>query len=260
MLHCVDKQELSVQIPELVAHRGYALHYPENTLIAVEAAIAAGARYVEIDVQLSADKVPMLFHDRNLDRLCRAHGAIHEFTRDQLREFRVSEFDRFGYKFAQTPVATLAEFGALLAKHPDVTAFIELKRVAIEHFGVTMVLERVLHSLQPVMKQCVLISYNVPVLAAARERGEYRVGVILEKWHHHRNADVQSIRPDFLFCDADDLPGFGHLGSTGAQVVIYEITDPQIALKLAKRGIGFIETFAIGEMRQALDPLRSPSP
>ena len=245
-----------MQIPELVAHRGYALHYPENTLIAVEAAMEAGARFVEIDVQLTADKVPMLFHDRNLDRLCRADGSIHDYTRDQLRAFRVSEFDRFGYKFAQTPIATLAEFGALLARHPQVTAFIELKRVAIERFGISTMLDRVQRSLEPVMAQCVFISYNVPVLAAARERGIQRVGAILEKWHHHRNADVQAVRPNFLFCDADDLPGFGNLGTTGAQVVIYEITDPQIALKLAKRGVGFIETFAIGEMMQAFDHLR----
>lgn len=246
-----------MRIPELVAHRGYALHYPENTLIAVEAAIAAGARFVEVDVQLSADKVPMLFHDRNLDRLCRAHGKIHKFTREQLRNFHVSEFERFGYKFAQTPIATLAELGALLAKHPQVTAFIEIKRAAVEHFGVATVLERVLHSLAPVMAQCVLISYNTPVLAAAQDRGDYRVGAILEKWHHHRTPDVQALCPDYLFCGAGDLPRRGDLGQTGAKVVIYEITDPEIALKLAERGVGFIETFAIGEMLQAFELLRA---
>ena len=244
-------------IPELVAHRGYALHYPENTLIAVEAAIAAGARFVEVDVQLSSDRVPVLFHDRNLDRLCRARGKIHEFTRDQLREFHVSEFDRFGYKFAQTPIATLAELGALLAKHPQVTAFIEIKRAAVEHFGTTTVLDRVLHSLTPVTGQCILISYNLPVLAAARERGYHSVGAILEKWHHHRNPEVLAIRPDYLFCDAADLPRFGDLDSAGAKVVIYEVTDPGLALKLAARGVGFIETFAIGEMLQSFESLRA---
>ena len=40
--------------PDLVAHRGYALRYPENTLAAFQAAITAGARFVECDVQLSA--------------------------------------------------------------------------------------------------------------------------------------------------------------------------------------------------------------
>lgn len=246
-----------VRIPELVAHRGYALHYPENTLIAVQAAIDAGARFIEVDIQLSADRVPMLFHDRNLDRLCRVHGKIHEFTREQLRAFHVSEFDRFGYKYAQNPIATLAELGALLEQHPSVTGFIELKRAAIEHFGIATVLDRTLHALAPVLSQCVLISYHIPVLAAARTRGPGRVGAILEKWHHHRSPEVQAIRPDYLFCDAADLPRFGQLGQPGAQVVIYEITDPEAALKLAARGVAFIETFAIGEMRQSFESLRT---
>jgi len=248
-----------VQIPELVAHRGYALHYPENTLIGVQAAIDAGARYVEVDVQLSADQVPMLFHDRNLDRLCRARGRIHEFTREQLRAFHVSEVDRFGHTFAQTPITTLAELAELLARHPAVTAFIEIKRAAVEHFGTATVLDRVLHALAPVMPHCVLISYNVPVLAEARQRGVDRVGVILEKWHHHRNPEVLAIHPDYLFCDAADLPPFGELDTAGAKVVIYEITDPEAALRLAERGVGFIETFAIGEMLQSFEALRASS-
>lgn len=246
-----------MHIPDLVAHRGYALHYPENTLIGVEAAIRAGARFVEVDVQLSADKVPVLFHDRTLDRLCRAQGMIHRYTREQLKAFHVFEFERFGYKFAQNPITTLAELGALLARHPQVTAFIELKRVSIEVFGVQAVLDNVLRSLAPVLSQCVLISYNVPVLAAARKQGYHSVGAILERWHHQRNADVQAIHPDYLFCDAVDLPRFGDLEKAGAKVVVYEVTDPQVALKLAKRGVSLIETFAIGEMLAAFEPLRA---
>jgi glycerophosphoryl diester phosphodiesterase len=230
-----------------------------NTLIGVQAAIEAGARYIEVDVQLSADQVPVLFHDRNLDRLCRVHGKIHEFSHQQLSEFHVSEVDRFGYQYDQTPIATLAELAMLLAKHPFVTAFIEIKRAAVEHYGAATVLDRVLHTLVPVMSHCVLISYNIPVLTEARRRGVDRVGVILEKWHHHRNPEVLAIHPDYLFCDAADLPPFGELDSAGAKVVIYEITDPEAALRLAARGVGFIETFAIGEMLQSFEALRTSS-
>jgi glycerophosphoryl diester phosphodiesterase len=245
-----------VYIPELVAHRGYALHYPENTLIGIEAAIRAGARYLEVDVQLSADKVPVLFHDRTLDRLCRAQGSIHGYTREELKAFHVFEFERFGYKFAQNPVTTLAELGALLVRHPQVTAFIELKRISIEVFGVRAVLDNVLRSLAPVIPQCVLISYNMPVLAAARQQGYHSIGAILERWHDQHHDDVQAIHPDYLFCDAEDLPHFGDLKKAGGKIVVYEVTDSQVALKLAKRGVGFIETFAIGEMLAAFGSLR----
>lgn len=62
-----------------MAHRGYALHYPENTRAAIRAALAAGAKYFECDVQLTADRVPVLFHDESLDRVCGVPGSIHEF-------------------------------------------------------------------------------------------------------------------------------------------------------------------------------------
>ena len=49
--------------PQLVAHRGYSSQYPENTLLAIEQAFIAGACFVECDVQLTQDGVPVLLHD-----------------------------------------------------------------------------------------------------------------------------------------------------------------------------------------------------
>src|SRR5207244_2240185 len=60
----------TMPLPDLVAHRGYALRYPENTLVALDAAIRAGAKYVELDVQLSKDGFPVLMHDKTLARMC----------------------------------------------------------------------------------------------------------------------------------------------------------------------------------------------
>ena len=42
----IQQENHKVHIPELVAHRGYALHYPENTLIGIEAAIRADRKSV----------------------------------------------------------------------------------------------------------------------------------------------------------------------------------------------------------------------
>ncbi|MBN8883806.1 MAG: esterase, partial [Salana multivorans] len=65
--------------PVVLAHRGDADHAPENTLAAFRAAVAAGARGVETDVQLSADGVPLLLHDdgpaRTTDSLARGIPA-----------------------------------------------------------------------------------------------------------------------------------------------------------------------------------------
>jgi glycerophosphoryl diester phosphodiesterase len=246
-----------MHLPELVAHRGYTLHYPENTLVGVVAAIHAGARYVEVDIQLTADKVPVLFHDRNLQRLCGVAGLMHEFPLARLRTLRASEFDRFGYRYAQTPIATLTQLVGLLSRHPHVRAFIEIKRIAIERFGVDTVMQQVVRELRPVLQQCTLISYSIEFLRAVRRNGYPSVGVILEKWHDRNLEAVRAMRPEFLFCDAVDLPRWGGVRVAGSQIAVYEITDPNTAIKLAQRGVDLVETFAIGEMLSAFELLRA---
>lgn len=246
-----------MRLPELVAHRGYTLHYPENTLVGIEAAMAAGARYVEVDIQLSADKIPVLFHDRHLQRLCGVGGMVHEFPLQRLLQLRASEFDRFGYRYAQTPLASLAQLAELLARHPHVLAFVEIKRVTIERFGVELVLQQVTHDLRHVFRQCILISYSIDFLRSARRAGFPSLGVILEKWRYRHLETVRTMRPEYFFCDIEDLPRWGSLRIEGSQLAVYEITDAHTALRLAGRGVDLIETFAIGEMLEALALQRS---
>jgi glycerophosphoryl diester phosphodiesterase len=240
-------------LPALVAHRGYARHYPENTLPAIGAAVAADARFVEVDVQLTKDGVPVLFHDRTLDRLCGAPGAVRAHTAAELKELRASFFDRFGYKYAQVGIATLAELADFLAGHPAVTAFVELKRIAVESHGAETLVRTVRESLRPVAGQCVLISYSLAALVEARSQGVERIGVVLDKWKERRSNGIARLRPDYLFCDLDGLPRFGTLRVAGAKVVIFEVDEARTALRLARRGVDMIETFACGELARALE-------
>ena len=241
--------------PTLIAHRGYTLHYPENTLIGVEAAIATGARYVEIDVNLSADRVPVLFHDRSLRRLCGVDGAINEYSLEQLRDFRTADSERFGYKFSSNPITLLAEFAALLQQHPEVQAFVELKRQSIDAFDVETVVADVLEVLQPVAQQCIIISYSLESLLDVRHKGWGQIGAVIDNWAERDNAMMQRLEPDYFFCDIESLPRFGHLEMEGVKLAVYETVDPKQAMEVAQRGIEFVETFAIGEMLEAIEIL-----
>ena len=49
--------------PKIIGHRGACGHAPENTLISIRNAHALGARWVEFDVMLSGDDVPILYHE-----------------------------------------------------------------------------------------------------------------------------------------------------------------------------------------------------
>lgn len=55
--------------PWVIAHRGASAACPENTVPAFDAALADRCDAVELDVQLSADGIPVVFHDRTLRRL-----------------------------------------------------------------------------------------------------------------------------------------------------------------------------------------------
>ncbi len=238
--------------PELVAHRGYAARYPENTLAALEAAIAAGARHVEVDVQLSSDGFPVLFHDRTLERMCGVSGAVHEKTLSDLRAYSCGERSKFGATFQSEGLLSLAGFVQLLRRHPDVRAFVEIKRVAIENFGRERILERVLPAIDAAIHQCTLISFSLEFLAAARRAHPIPLGAVFDRWDEREHQLVPEIAPEFVFVDLDGLPARGELRMPGARVVVYEVADPAIARALGARGVDMVETFEIAEMMAAL--------
>jgi len=235
-------------LPTLVAHRGYALRYPENTLPALSAAVEAGARYLEFDVQLSADKVPMLFHDRELQRMCGQPGAIHDYRLTQLRQFSASQFDTFGYRFVGTPIAMLQEVVTLLEQHPSVFAFVELKRLSLQVFGIDTVLSVILPLLETIRHQVIIISYSLEALRAVRERSSFPIGAVFDHWHERKQTLLRSLRPEYLFTDIDQLPRFGKLKHSGCQLAVYECVDPVRAMRVHRRGVDLVETFAIAEM------------
>jgi glycerophosphoryl diester phosphodiesterase len=59
-----------------IAHRGYSAVAPENTLPAFAAAVRAGATQVEFDVRTTVDGVPVVIHDRTLDRTTTGTGYV----------------------------------------------------------------------------------------------------------------------------------------------------------------------------------------
>jgi len=71
--------------PLVISHAACGGHAPPNTLAGVRKAIELGSDAIEIDVQASADGVPVLMHDLTVDRTTNGTGAVAEMTFDQLR-------------------------------------------------------------------------------------------------------------------------------------------------------------------------------
>lgn len=75
------------------AHRGLfdnATEAPENSLSAFKKAVEAGYG-IELDVQLSKDDIPVVFHDASLRRMCGVDGKVWEYTLEELQKMKLAD-------------------------------------------------------------------------------------------------------------------------------------------------------------------------
>jgi glycerophosphoryl diester phosphodiesterase len=149
------------QRPVIVGHRGAAGLAPENTLVAFEIAYRLGVRWLEIDVRLTRDGWPVVIHDESVDRTTSGSGRVAAMTMPEIRALRVCGAGD------GTHVPTLSE--ALAALPTDARWLIELK--ADENQP-----ERLVAAAVAAIREAKcesrgrLISFDAPVLAAAREK------------------------------------------------------------------------------------------
>ena len=240
--------------PQVVAHRGYASRYPENTLIALRAAVEAGARWVEFDVQLSADAIPLLLHDVNLARTTGLALDVRDTDWEKLRTLSAGEPARFGGRFDNEPLPSLEQAVDWLTGRPGIGCFVEIKTESVERHGVTAVLDAVLARLGPLAGRVTLISYHSGLLSAVRSRGDWPVGQVLERWNEAGLRAAAGLAPEFLIVNWRKLPvGPAPLPAGVWQWMCYEVTEAALAMDLARRGVRFVETMRVGELVAALE-------
>ncbi|MGF1562172.1 MAG: glycerophosphodiester phosphodiesterase [Geminicoccaceae bacterium] len=115
---------LSTPLPKVIGHRGAAGLAPENTLASIRKAAAFGARWVEFDVKLSADGVPILMHDDTLRRTTNGRGKVAATAWAALQQLDAGGW--FDDPYKGEPIPSLEAALALLADL-RLSANIELK-------------------------------------------------------------------------------------------------------------------------------------
>lgn len=96
--------------PLFAAHRGGALLWPENSLLAFRNALALGADFLELDVHLSREGEVVVIHDATLDRTTTGTGPVRERTFAELGALRLK--DRSGAAL-EARIPTLGQVVAL---------------------------------------------------------------------------------------------------------------------------------------------------
>jgi len=91
----------------VIAHRGASAYYPENTMAAFRGAVEMNAEMIELDILLSKDGIPVVFHDATLDEHSDGTGSLADYTLKELKTFDAGGW--FDQKFAGAKIPTLEE-------------------------------------------------------------------------------------------------------------------------------------------------------
>ena len=104
----------SLQRPWQVAHRGARDEAPENTRSAFERALLYPIDGIELDVQMTADSVPVIFHDRTLYRIACRRLRVSDLSYDELKQMDWGRW--FHPDFAGEPILTMEQTLSLFGR------------------------------------------------------------------------------------------------------------------------------------------------
>lgn len=202
-----------------IAHR--ALHDRaagriENSPAAIRAAVETGYA-IEIDLQLSADGVPMVFHDEDLDRLTAKTGPLNTRTAEELGLIQLAGGEDF--------VPTLAEVLALIAGR--VPLLIEIKDQSLTMGPTDGRLETATAAaLRGYRGEVALMSFNPASVAhMARLAPELPRGLTTSAY----DPDDWAPLPADICARLRDIPDFDATGSSFISHEARDLARPRVA-------------------------------
>ncbi len=237
----------------VIGHRGAAAAAPENTLASLRKAKELGASWVEFDVKLTQDGVPILMHDERLERTTSGRGEVALTTLAELEKLDAGGW--FGPRFRGERVPTFEAALALCAEL-GLGINVEIKPCpgrAAETARVTI--ETLRRCWSGALPAPLISSFEPACLAVARDlapempRG-YLAVALPRRW---REA-LETYRCSTLHLSARRLgPGQrGAVLAAGVPLLLYTVNRPNRARRLLEAGVAAIFTDRVGEVVAAV--------
>jgi len=237
-----------------IAHRGDCQSVIENTLASISSAIENGITHIEIDIQLTKDAVPVLFHDRNLKRMCKQNNAIAEIDVNTLQQLTLQPDDNVHLKYKTDKISLLSEVVTLIEKHPQVTLFVEIKRVNFLHFSYQKVYNTIIKALKSIIFQIVLISFSYRFLRHCQRHSNQNIAYVLPNWQQLTPKLLARLHPNYIFCDIKLIPREYIFNHSKFNWVLYEISDIHQAKIYINKGVRYLESFNAKNLQQQISP------
>lgn len=227
----------------IAGHRGAASLAPENTLAGFKKALQSGAKWIELDTQLSSDNIPVIFHDETVNRCTSGEGLVADLTFNELQALDAGSW--FSDEFMDEKILSL-EQTLLFFIENDLSMNLEIK---IHHP----------HQAQPLVKQVaqVLAKVNFPndklILSSFSELAleschklmpNIRLGYITE---YNPLATLEKLKPLNLYSVHLDYKILDQamaktIIDAGLKLVIWTLNDLAQAEKFRSWGVSIIIT------------------
>lgn len=172
------------------AHRGFSGMYPENTMLAFQKAVEAGADGIEMDVQLTKDGQLVVIHDEQVDRTTDGKGLVRDYTLDELKKLDASY--RYRGQIDAVTIPTFDEY-CQWAKDQSIVTNIELKTGVYPYPGIE---EKVWNMLKAyhLEDRVIISSFNhFSVLRMKELAPSLTYGLLTETWLVHPGQYTENL-------------------------------------------------------------------
>lgn len=238
-------------LPSKIAHRGASGYAPENTLPAFEIALEYGCKCFEIDVQLTKDNQPVLFHDDTMQKIFGLNSAIAEYTYDDLIKLDAGKW--YSDAFAGITIMHLQDAIVFANKH-DVLLNIELKTQNGNDRLIAKIVLDCLKKYSNNKRLPAISSFSINSLRVVREEEQkILLGYAIDKFPKNLTEDFALIKGDFLVAPVDLLTGYWvtKLQECCQYIYAYTVNDFQVWEKLKAQGITGVFTDKLGKLHNA---------
>ena len=184
---------MALKLPRIIGHRGAAAYAPENTLEGIHTAADMGVEWVELDVKLTKDQVPIIFHDDTLERTTDTSGNVADMTLDDIQQLDAGLW--FGESFIGAKIPTLEQAVDVLIER-DLGLNLEIKSCPGRERETAEVALDILSSIWDDHDRLLISSFSHVSLEAAQEMAtDWHRGLLLpEEWPENWNELAEYLK------------------------------------------------------------------
>jgi glycerophosphoryl diester phosphodiesterase len=228
---------MSLLLPRVIGHRGAKEYAPENTLESIHTAADLGVEWVSLDVKITKDEIPVIFHDDLLERTTNGSGPIAEILYEDLCQLEAGSW--FADGFSGIKIPTLEEALEVIYKRKLGLNLIIASSPGREKVTTEVALDLLSASWDDHNRLLISSSSHVSLESALEMAEDWARGLVFEKELPENIADVISyLDPKAISVDASSEASFiEDLLDHELPLLCYTVNDPMLARRLVNQGI-----------------------